>query len=82
MTGPIARAQSEAIQIPRRDRNELPSVPGYYLVHESGRSEPLLLKWTRWSKRFEYPRSVSKVDAVGWAGPIRGVKDEFAEPGR
>lgn len=66
------------IQIPRRNRDDLPTEAGWYLVHEAGRPEPLLLKWTRWSKRWEFPRSVSTVNAVGWAGPIRGVQDELA----
>lgn len=65
------------IQIPRRHPTELPTEAGWYLVHESGSTEPLLLKWTRWSKRWEYPRSVSTVSAIGWAGPIKGVPDEF-----
>lgn len=76
MTMPESRARE--IQIPRRDRSEIPTVPGWYLVHDAARGEPLLLRWSRWSKRWEYPHSIATVPVAGWLGPIRGVPDDLA----
>ncbi len=70
-------SSAHAIQIPRKHPTELPTEAGFYLVHEAGKSEPQLFKWTRWSKRWEYPKSVAAPPVVGWLGPVKGVPDEF-----
>lgn len=67
------------IQITRRPRTELPTAPGFYIVQESGNPIPLLLRWSRWSTRWELPRSVASINAVGWEGPIKGVPDELRD---
>lgn len=64
------------LQIPYRHRTEFPTEPGWYLVHDASRNEPIVLRWSRWSKRWEYPRSIGTVPAAGWLGPIQGVPDE------
>lgn len=64
------------IQIPLRPRTELPTEAGWYLVHEAGVG-PLLLRWSKSSGRWQYPKSVATVPVSGWIGPIRGVPDEF-----
>lgn len=70
------------IQITRRPRTELPTEPGFYLVHEAGNSQPIILRWARWSRRWEYPRAVGTVPVEGWDGPIKGVPDEFGDVAR
>src|SRR3546814_14618814 len=72
MTDSDAATAMSGLQIPAR--TDLPTEPGWYIVHDRTRDEPLLLRWTRWTTRWQYPRNVSTVPVLGWLGPVRGVQ--------
>src|SRR3546814_2759651 len=77
MTDSDAATAMSGLQIPAR--TDLPTEPGWYIVHDRTRDEPLLLRWTRWTTRWQYPRNVSTVPVLGWLGPVRGVQGVRSE---
>lgn len=70
---------TEPLYIPRRPRSEVPTEPGFYLVHEAGVNRPQLVKWSGYEKTWRYAKSNAQMPVDGWLGPIHGVPDAFKD---